>query len=165
MVYYVRRERTREAMKMFLLLHHWLRHQKSLFPTLTARDALRLYTPHSQQFCVKFILKPATKAEGAVDVYLYLGARWGGWLTLPPGRFTLGMRPGTHCTGAWVGPRAGVDRCGEVAPTGNRSPDFIARSKTQEILRRIRQTYLSPDVSSNMHIDGVRAIHKYKFIS
>jgi hypothetical protein len=25
---------------------------------------------------------------------------------LPPGK-----RPGTHCTGGWVGPRAGVDRC------------------------------------------------------
>jgi hypothetical protein len=21
-------------------------------------------------------------------------------------------RPGTHCTGGWVGPRAGLDRCG-----------------------------------------------------
>jgi hypothetical protein len=25
---------------------------------------------------------------------------------LPPG-----MRPGTHCTGGWVGPRAGLDGC------------------------------------------------------
>ena len=22
-------------------------------------------------------------------------------------------RPGTHCTGGWVGPRAGLDRCGK----------------------------------------------------
>jgi hypothetical protein len=25
-------------------------------------------------------------------------------------------RPGTHCTGGWVGPRAGLDRCGKSRP-------------------------------------------------
>jgi hypothetical protein len=25
-------------------------------------------------------------------------------------------RPGTHCTGSWVGPRAGLDRCGKSRP-------------------------------------------------
>jgi hypothetical protein len=24
--------------------------------------------------------------------------------------------PGTHCTGGWVGPRAGLDRCGKSRP-------------------------------------------------
>jgi hypothetical protein len=28
-------------------------------------------------------------------------------VALPPG-----MRPGTHCIGGWVGPRAGLDGCG-----------------------------------------------------
>ena len=28
---------------------------------------------------------------------------------LPPGK-----RPGTHCIGGWVGPRAGLDGCGET---------------------------------------------------
>jgi hypothetical protein len=28
--------------------------------------------------------------------------------TLPPGE-----RPGTHCLGGWVGPRAGLDGCGK----------------------------------------------------
>ena len=32
-------------------------------------------------------------------------------------------RPGTHCTGGWVGPRAGLDMCGKSPPTGIRSPD------------------------------------------
>jgi hypothetical protein len=27
-------------------------------------------------------------------------------------------RPGTHCTGGWVGPRAGLDRCGKSPPPG-----------------------------------------------
>ena len=39
-------------------------------------------------------------------------------------------RPGTHCTGGWVGPRAGLDRCEKFAPTGIRSPDRPARSKS-----------------------------------
>jgi hypothetical protein len=25
-------------------------------------------------------------------------------------------RPGTHCTEGWVGPRAGLDRCGKSCP-------------------------------------------------
>jgi len=25
-------------------------------------------------------------------------------------------RPGTHCTGGWVGPRTGLDRCGKSCP-------------------------------------------------
>jgi hypothetical protein len=30
---------------------------------------------------------------------------------LPPGK-----RPGTHCIGGWVGPRAGLDGCGKSRP-------------------------------------------------
>jgi len=32
-------------------------------------------------------------------------------------------RPGTHCTGGWVGLRAGLDRCGKSLLTGIRSSD------------------------------------------
>jgi hypothetical protein len=35
-----------------------------------------------------------------------------------------GERPGTHCTGGWVGPRAGLDMCKKnLAPTGIQSLD------------------------------------------
>jgi hypothetical protein len=33
-----------------------------------------------------------------------------------PGRFTPGKTPGTHCTGGWVSPRAGLDGCGKSCP-------------------------------------------------
>jgi hypothetical protein len=37
-------------------------------------------------------------------------------------------RPGTHCTGVWVGPRASLDRCGKSRPpTRIRFPDRPAR--------------------------------------
>jgi hypothetical protein len=31
-------------------------------------------------------------------------------------------RQGTHCTGGWVGPRAGLDRCGKSRPYGDSIP-------------------------------------------
>ena len=43
---------------------------------------------------------------------LFLGprhSRWGGWSAPRPGRLYPRERPGTHCTGGWVGPRAGLD--------------------------------------------------------
>jgi hypothetical protein len=40
---------------------------------------------------------------------------WGVSVTPQP-LFTPGERPGTHSTGGWVGPRAGLDRCGKSRP-------------------------------------------------
>jgi hypothetical protein len=42
-----------------------------------------------------------------------------------PSAFYPQERPGTHCTGGWVGPRAGLDGCGN-----SRSPDRPARSQS-----------------------------------
>jgi len=39
-------------------------------------------------------------------------------------------RPGTHCTGGWVGPRALWTGAENLAPTMIRSPDRPARSKS-----------------------------------
>ena len=39
-------------------------------------------------------------------------------------------RTGTHCTGGWVGLRAGLDGFGNSRPTGIRSPDFPARRQS-----------------------------------
>jgi hypothetical protein len=33
-----------------------------------------------------------------------------------PATFYPRERPGTHCTGGWVGPSAGLDRCGKSRP-------------------------------------------------
>jgi hypothetical protein len=67
-----------------------------------------------------------------VEVLLYsflnLGARlrWVVNATIRP--FCRRERPGTHCIGGWVGPRAGLDGCGKCRPTGIWSPDRPARS-------------------------------------
>jgi hypothetical protein len=47
-----------------------------------------------------------------------------------PSRFYPRERPGTHCTGGWVGPGAGLDRCGKSRPVGIRSPNLPARSES-----------------------------------
>jgi len=47
-----------------------------------------------------------------------------GWVVnATPRPLYLRERPGTHCMGSWVSPSAGLDRCGNLAPTGIRSPD------------------------------------------
>jgi len=43
-------------------------------------------------------------------------------------------RHGTPCIGDWVGPRAGLDGCGNLAPNGIRFPERPARS---ELLYRL----------------------------
>ena len=66
---------------------------------------------------VKFTLEQPTKDQRRSKVYFYsffnLGTRWkrvvnATALTLYPRKI-----PGTHCVEGWVGPRAGLDRCGK----------------------------------------------------
>jgi hypothetical protein len=47
-----------------------------------------------------------------------------------PAAFYPWERPSTHCTGGWLGHRAGLDRCGKSRPTGIRSPDCPGRSQS-----------------------------------
>ena len=48
----------------------------------------------------------------------------------PPAALPLGERHGTHFTGGWLGPRDILEKCGKSLPTGIRSPDISARSKS-----------------------------------
>jgi hypothetical protein len=50
--------------------------------------------------------------RGSIALLIFdLGTRWGRVVSVTPRpRFISGERtPGTHCTGGWVGPRAGLD--------------------------------------------------------
>ena len=47
---------------------------------------------------------------------------------LPPGK-----RAGTHCIRGWVGPRAGLDRCGKTRPP----PGFDTRTAQPAVSRYI----------------------------
>jgi hypothetical protein len=88
---------------------------------------------HEDSYCGKDHLIKATKSlERSSDIALLildLGARRE-WVvsTTPPPLYPQ-ERPGTECAGGWVGPRAGLDRCGKSRPTGIRFPDRPARSQ------------------------------------
>jgi len=55
---------------------------------------------------------------------------WVGGQRHAPAAFPPGKRPGTHCIGGWVGPRAGLGGFGKSRPTGIRSPDRLACSES-----------------------------------
>ena len=66
----------------------------------------------------------------------------------------------THCMGGWVGPRVGLDGCGNSCPTGIRSPSLPARS---ELLYRLRypgplslslSTYIYIYIATRYGLDG-----------
>jgi hypothetical protein len=67
---------------------------------------------------------------GIAQLERNLGVRRGVWSASRAGRLCHRERPGTHCIGGWVGPGAGLDRCGKPRPTGIRSPDIPARSES-----------------------------------
>jgi hypothetical protein len=48
----------------------------------------------------------------AMYIYIYILEEGGGQRHAPAALYLL-ERPGTHCTGGLVGPRAGLDRCGK----------------------------------------------------
>ena len=58
--------------------------------------------------------------EWGVEIDLYsffnLGARLGWVVNATPRPPYPRERPGTHCTGGWVGPGAGLDGCGKSCP-------------------------------------------------
>ena len=81
-------------------------------------------------YLVKFYLEQATKAQrrSRCIALLFLQPRrqmgMGGQrhapAALPPGK-----RPGTHCIGGWVGPRAGLDGCGKSRPPPGFDPRTV----------------------------------------
>ena len=59
-------------------------------------------------------MKAQRDSRGIVLLVFNLDARRGVWMVNATPRTTLhpGKRKGTHCTVDWVGPRAGLEGCG-----------------------------------------------------
>ena len=55
---------------------------------------------------------------------------WWWVVNATPWPFYSRERPGTLCIGRWVVPMAGLDGCGNLAPTGIRSPDRPSPSQS-----------------------------------
>ena len=73
-------------------------------------------------------------SRGIALLFLDHGTSRGLGVSVKPRPLYPRERPSNRCTGGWVGPRAGLDRCGKSRPTGIRSPDRPARS---ELLYRL----------------------------
>jgi hypothetical protein len=56
------------------------------------------------------------RSRGIALLFLDLGARRGWVVSTTPRPLYSQERPGTHCAGGWVGPRAGLDVCGKSRP-------------------------------------------------
>jgi hypothetical protein len=82
------------------------------------------------------------------------------WSASRPSRLCPQERPSTHCTAGWVGPEAGLDKCGKSRPTGIRSPDLPARS---ESLYRLRYPGLLVIVPNKNCIWCLYPINKMRF--
>jgi hypothetical protein len=78
---------------------------------------------------------PIGWVEVSLNFFLTTALEGGVWSASRPGRLYHRERPGTHCTGGWVGPGAGLDRCGKSRPTRIRSPNLPARSESPYRLR------------------------------
>jgi hypothetical protein len=76
-------------------------------------------------FCIKskFIPEQVTKT--------WTRSRWGkGGQRHAPAALHPGKRPGTHCRGDWVGPRAGLDGCGKPRQRRESIPGMPGRSES-----------------------------------
>jgi hypothetical protein len=59
---------------------------------------------------------PRGVSRGIALLILNLGARRGWVVSTTPRPFYPLEKPSTHCTGSWVGPRAGLDVCEKSRP-------------------------------------------------
>ena len=70
--------------------------------------------------------RTAHRGSRGIDLLFHdNGTRRGEGSASRPGRFLPRERPGIHCTGGWVGPRAGLDRCGESRPPPGFDPRTV----------------------------------------
>ena len=74
-------------------------------------------------------------SRGIALPFLDHGTRRGWGVSVTPRPLFTPGKNWYHCTGGWVGPRVGLDRCENLAPTGFRSPDRPDRSQSLYRLR------------------------------
>jgi hypothetical protein len=87
-------------------------HQQLLHLVLQAAIILGLFLLQIKSKWYRYMPRTAQGGrEGIAPTLSFLGTRRGWVVSITPRpRFTPGeIAPGTHCTGGWVGPRAGLD--------------------------------------------------------
>ena len=64
------------------------------------------------------------RGSRGIALFLHDQRGWGVSVTPRP-LFTPWERPGNHCTGGWVGPKAGLDKCGKSRPPPGFDPRTV----------------------------------------
>ena len=80
--------------------------------------------------------------------------RWGWVVSTTPRPLYPRERPGTYCTGGWVGPRAGLDVCGKSRPP----PGFDPRTVQPVASRYTDWAIPAPEMSTRNISWGVKAV-------
>jgi hypothetical protein len=73
-------------------------------------------------------MKAQRGSSGKALLILDPGSSWGWVISTTPRPLYPRKRPGTHCIGGWVGPRAGLDVCEKSRPHRDSIP--VARSES-----------------------------------
>jgi hypothetical protein len=95
------------------------------------------------------------EGRGIALLFPDLGARKGWVVNTMPRRLYPRERPGTHCTGGWVGPRTGLDGCEKSRP----HRDFVcsqvlhsnSRANTKHLQIITASHFHSPKASPSRH--------------
>jgi hypothetical protein len=138
-------------------------------PTLTRNKTGTLHVSHllmsgfyfrtRQLLSYSGRLRPSVRATKAqrgsrgIPLLFSLGTGWGLVVNATPRPLYPRESPGTHCTGGWVGPRAGLDGCRKsrpplgfdtrtVQPVASRYNDCATRPRTCR-----QETEMVPEVS------------------
>jgi hypothetical protein len=70
-------------------------------------------------------MKAQRGSRGIAILILDPGASWGWVVSTTPRPLYPGERPGSHCIGGWVGPRAGLDVCEKISPPPGLDPRTV----------------------------------------
>ena len=93
---------------------------------------------------------------GIALLFLDHGTRRGEGSASRLGRYLPLKRTGTHCTGGWVGSRAGLDRCGKSRP-----PPGIDPRTVQSVASR----YTNYPTRTTKHVRGYKILYYFPFVT
>jgi hypothetical protein len=91
-------------------------------------------------------------SRGIALLFLNLGARTGWVVSTTPRPLYPRERPGTHCTGGWVGLRVGLDVCEKSRPQSGFDPRTVQPVASRYTDRATRPTINGWDSSNYMDL-------------
>jgi hypothetical protein len=107
------------SVRMEQLSFHWSNFHEISYLTMFLKSIQKIKISLRVRVKVKvprIRLEGPEGGRGIALLFLNLGARRGWVVSTTPRPFYPRERPGTHCTGGWMGRRAGIDSCEKSRP-------------------------------------------------